>query len=242
MAEVDVGAAVDICAPVLKSVPPLLAVQARVEALRQRGLAFARAKRFSEAENSLDEALETLQGQYDESIAGGVLIDLASVLEQRGDADSALTQLQEALRLLSRVAGVRERAYDGLLLLGRLGLRQRQFEPARQAFAAAIEEARRAGRVAAEAEARALMGALQQAQGNLDAAVVETESAIVLAEQVGDPVLEARLHQQLGRTLVALGRRGDAAAALSKALDRARRGQWDEGVSAAQQLLAVVGG
>lgn len=241
MAEVDATAAVDIAAPVLKSVPPLLATQARVEALRQRGLAFARAKRFSEAENSLDEALETLQGQYDDAIAGGVLIDLASVLEQRGDADSALTQLQEALRLLSRVPGVRERAYDGLLLLGRLGLRQRQFEPARQAFAAAIEEARRAGRVAAEAEARALMGALQQAQGNLDAAVVETEGAIGLAEQVGDPVLEARLHQQLGRTLVALGRRGDAAAALSKALDRARRGQWDEGVSAAQQLLAVVG-
>jgi serine/threonine protein kinase/tetratricopeptide (TPR) repeat protein len=242
MAEVDAAAAVDIAAPVLKSVPALLAVQARVEALRQRGLAFARAKRFGEAENSLDEALETLQGQYDDVIAGGVLIDLASVLEQRGDADSALTQLQEALRLLSRVPGVRERAYDGLLLLGRLGLRQRQFEPARQAFAAAIEESRRAGRVAAEAEARALMGALQQAQGNLDAAAVEAEGAIGLAEQVGDPVLEARLHQQLGRTLVALGRRGDAAAALSKALDRARRGQWDEGVSAAQQLLAVVGG
>jgi serine/threonine protein kinase/tetratricopeptide (TPR) repeat protein len=242
MAEVDAAAAIDIAAPVLKSVPPLLAIHARVEALRQRGLAFARAKRFSEAENCLDEALETLQSQADEAVAGGVLIDLASVLEQRGDADSALSQLQEALRLLSRVPGIRERAYDGLLLLGRLGLRQRQFEPARQAFAAAIEEARRAGRVAAEAEARALMGALQQAQGNLDAAVVDTEGAISLAEQVGDPVLEARLHQQLGRTLVALGRRGDAAAALSKALDRARRGQWDEGVSAAQQLLAVVGG
>ena len=241
-AEVDAAAAVDIAAPLLKSVPPVIAIHGRVEALRQRGLALARVKRFSEAEGSLDEALETLAGHYDEVIAGGLLIDLASVLEQRGDVDSALTQLQEALRLLARAAGVKERAYDGLLLLGRLGLRQRQFDPARQAFAAAIEEARRAGRVAAEAEARALMGALSQAQGQLDTAVTETEAAIVLAEQVGDPLLEARLHQQLGRALVALGRRGDAAAALGLALDRARRGQWDEGVSAAQQLLAVVGG
>ncbi len=242
IAEVDAAAAVDLAAPLLKSVPPVVAIHGRVEALRQRGLALARVKRFSEAEGSLDEALETLAGHYDDSIAGGLLIDLASVLEQRGDVDSALTQLQEALRLLARVPGARERVYDGLLLLGRLGLRQRQFDFARQAFAAAIEEARRAGRVAAEAEARALMGALSQAQGELDSAVTETEAAIVLAEQVGDPVLEARLHQQHGRALVALGRRGDAAAALGRALDRAKRGQWDEGVSAAQQLLAVVGG
>ena len=143
--------------------------------------------------------------------------------------------------MLARTGGVKDRAYDGLLLLGRLQLRQRQFEPAREAFVIAIEESRRAGRVAAEAEARALLGALSQAQGHLDDAVAETEAAIVLASEVGDPVLEARLHQQAGRALVALGRRGDATVALGLALESARRGQWDEGVSAAQQLLAVVG-
>ena len=241
--EVDPGAAVDIVAPVLKGVPPLLGTHARVEALRQRGLAYCRAKRFSEAEGCLDEGLETLQGHYDDAIAAGVLIDLAACLEQRGDADSALSQLQEALRILSRVpVDRRDRAFDGLLLLGRLGLRQRQFDPAKQALTAAIEEARRTGRITAEADGRALMASLHQAQGNLDAAVAETDIALGLAEKVGDPVLEARLHQQRGRALVALGRRGDAATAISRALACARAGQWDEGVSAAQQLLAVVGG
>jgi serine/threonine protein kinase/tetratricopeptide (TPR) repeat protein len=243
MTEVDPASAVDIVAPVLKGVPPLLGTHARVEALRQRGLAYCRAKRFSEAEGCLDEGLETLQGHYDDAIAAGVLIDLAACLEQRGDADSALSQLQEALRILSRVpVDRRDRAFDGLLLLGRLGLRQRQFDPAKQALTAAIEEALRTGRVTAEADGRALMASLHQAQGNLDAAVAETDIALGLAEKVGDPVLEARLHQQRGRALVALGRRGDAAAAISRALACARAGQWDEGVSAAQQLLAVVGG
>ena len=241
--EVDPAAAVDIVAPVLKVVPPLMAIHARVEALRQRGLAYSRAKRFSEAESCLDEALETLQGQYDDAIGAGILIDLAATLEQRGDADSALSQLQQALRMLGTVTvDRRARAYDGLLLLGRLGLRQRQFEPAKQALTAAIEEARRTGRITAEADGRALLASLHQAQGNLEAAVAETDIAIVLAEQVGDPVMEARLHQQRGRALVALGRRGDAAAAISRALACARAGQWDEGANAAQQLLAVVGG
>jgi tetratricopeptide (TPR) repeat protein len=241
--EVDAGAAVDIVAPVLKGVPPLLAVHARVEAFRQRGLAFARAKRFSEAEGCFDEALETLQGEYNDGLAAGVLVDLASTLEQRGEVESALSQLQEALRLLGKApVDKRDRAYDGLFLVGRLGLRQRQFESASQALHAAIAEARRTRRATAEADAHAMLANVEQAQGNVEAAVVATEAAIVIAEGIGDPILEARLRQQLGRSLVALGRRGDAAAALSLALDAARRGQWDEGISSTQQLLAVVGG
>ncbi len=241
--EVDASAAVDIVAPVLKGVPPLLAVHARVEALRQRGLAYSRAKRFSEAEGCFDEALETLQSEYADGLAAGVLVDLASTLEQRGEVESALSQLQEALRLLGKAAvDQRDRAYDGLFLLGRLGLRQRQFDSAGQALRAAIAEARRLGRATAEADAHAMLANVEQAQGNVDAAVAATEAAIVIAEGIGDPILEARLRQQLGRSLVALGRRGDAAAALSLALEAAKRGQWDEGISATQQLLAVVGG
>lgn len=245
MIEVDAAAAVELAVPVLKSVPPLIAVQARVAALRQRGLALARTKRFSEAEACLDEALETLQGHYDGGLAAGLLIDLASVLEQRGDIDSALSQLQEGLKLLAGVTdgGVgQDRIFDGVLLLGRLGLRQRQFKAAETAFLRAIDEAHRQNRPGAEADARALLGAVAQGQGNLEGALDETELAITLAEKVGDPILEARLRQQRGRALVAMGRRGDAADALSRALACARRGQWDEGVSAMQQLLAVVGG
>jgi serine/threonine protein kinase/tetratricopeptide (TPR) repeat protein len=243
LTEVDAGAAVDVIAPVLKGVPPLLAVQARVDGLQKRGLAYARIRRFSEAEGCFDEALETLQGDYDDGLAASVLIDLAAALEARGDADGSLAQIQEALRLIAKVPiERRQRACEALVQLGRIGLRQRQFDAARQALGAAVVEAHRVGRATFEAEARGMLGAMHQAQGQIDDALVEIEGAIGIAANLGDPILEARLRQQLGRALVALGRRGDAANALSLALDCARRGQWDEGVTACQQLLAVVGG
>ncbi|MDP2341369.1 MAG: protein kinase [Deltaproteobacteria bacterium] len=246
LVEIDANAAVDVVAPVLKSCPPLMAVPARVEALRQRGLALARLKRFSDAESCLDEALETLASDPSPGIAAGLLVDLASVLEQRGDIDSAVHQLEEAVPKLASAGATsslaRERGYDAVLLLGRLRMRQRNFAPARVALLQALEEAKASHRAAAEAETRAMLGALCQAEGNLDQAVSETQQALLHAEGVGDPILEARLRQQLGRTLVALGRRGDAAVVLQQAYECARLGQWDEGASAAQQLLAVVGG
>jgi eukaryotic-like serine/threonine-protein kinase len=243
LTEVDAAAAVDVIAPVLKGVPPLLAVQARVDGLQKRGLAYARTRRFSEAEGCFDEALETLQGEYDDALAASVLIDLAAALESRGDIDGSLAQIQEALRLVAKAPiERRHRACEALVQLGRIGLRQRQFDAAKQALSAAVDEAHRVGRATFEAEARGMLGAMHQAQGQIDAALVEVEGAIGIAANLGDPILEARLRQQLGRALVALGRRGDAAAALGLALECARRGQWDEGVTACQQLLAVVGG
>jgi eukaryotic-like serine/threonine-protein kinase len=243
LTELDAAAAVDVLVPVLKGVPPTLAMQARAEALQKRGVAFARARRFAEAEASFDEALEALQGAYDESMAASILIDLASTLEARGDAAGGLAQIQEALRLFGKTPVERRyRACEALLQLGRSGLRQRQFDAATQALHAAIDESRRVHRATIEAEARGTMGALLQAQAQIDAAVVEVEAAIAIAATLGDPVLEARLRQQVGRALVALGRRADAAAAIVQALECARRGQWDEGVTACQQLLAVVGG
>ncbi len=243
--EIDANAAVDVVAPVLKSVPPMIAVAARVEALRQRGLALGRLKRFSDAESCLDEALETLASDPSAGTAAVLLVDLAAVLEQRGEIDSAVAQLEEAVpKLMTAPPGLsgsgRDRAYDAVLLLGRLRLRQRNFGPARTSFWQALEEAKSNGRPAALAEAFALLGALAHAEGNLTHAVTETQQALVAAEGLGDPILEARLLQQLGRALVALGRRGDATIVLQQALEFARLGQWDEGASAAQQLLAVV--
>lgn len=240
MIEVDAAAAVDVVAPVLKSAPPLLATNARVEALRQRGLALARLKRFSEAENCLDEALETLAMSPDTALQAGLLTDIATVLEQRGDVDSAITQLQEALRLFGE-GGDRTRAFEALLLVGRLALRQREFLASREALGQTIREAAQLGKRAVEADARGILGALHLAEGNSADAERETQAAVALAVDVGDPVLESRLRTQLGRLLVTQGRRADAAQSLGLAVELARRGQWDEGVGAAQQLLAVVG-
>ena len=240
--EFDPHAAVEILAPVLKSLPPTIALASRVEALKQRGLALARLKRFSEAEQSLDEALETHSMVASAGSGAGLLVDLAAVLEQSGDVDGAINQLEEAVPRLANVqpSPLRDRAYDALLLLGRLRLRQRKYAPARAAFVQAVEEAKNNRRGTAEAEARALLGALWQAEGDLDSAVTETKKALRHAEGVGDPILEARLRQQLGRALVALGRSGDAATVLQQAVDCARLGQWDDGASAAEQLLAIV--
>jgi serine/threonine protein kinase/tetratricopeptide (TPR) repeat protein len=243
LTELDATAAVDVLAPVLKGVPPTLAMQARADALQKRGLAYARARKFAEAEGCFDEALEALQGAYDDAMAASILIDLAATLEARGDAAGSLAQIQEALRLFGQAPiERRHRACEALLHLGRSWLRQRQFDAAAQALHAAIDESRRVHRATIEAEARGTMGALLQAQARIDAAVVELEAAIAIASTLGDPVLEARLRQQVGRALVALGRRADAAAAIVQAIECARRGQWDEGVTACQQLLAVVGG
>jgi tetratricopeptide (TPR) repeat protein len=105
----------------------------------------------------------------------------------------------------------------------------------------AAEGARANQLPAAEAEARGLLGALAQLEGHLDVALEESSLALALVDGAVDPLQEARLAQQLGRVHLALGRRADAAAALGRSLDASRRCQWDEGVSAAQQLLAAAG-
>jgi tetratricopeptide (TPR) repeat protein len=240
LAEVDPTAAAEVVGPLLKALPPLMAVPARVEALRQRGLVLSRLKRLSDAEASLDEALETLQAEYDAGTAAGLLVDLALVLEQQNDIGSAKSQLQEALRLFGTPGAAQTRRPDALLVMGRIAMRERSFGAAKEAFEQASADAKSQKRMWQVADAHALLAGLAQTAGEIEEALVQAEQASVIATSLGDPMLEARLRQQVGRILVAMGRRGDAAVVLQEAIALAERAQWDEGVGAAKQLLTVV--
>jgi serine/threonine protein kinase/tetratricopeptide (TPR) repeat protein len=246
LTEVDASAAVDLAGPALAQVPVGSATRARVEAQRQRGLALARLKRFDHAEQALEDALSALAGEYDELVAAGLLVDLATLLEQRGDVDGSLTQLKDALRLFASARNAdpyanQERAFDAILLYARLQLRQNQPATAREAVVHALDGIRAERRFVIEAEARAVLAAVALIEGAVETSVRECEAALAAAAVVDDPQLEARLQQQLGRAFVALGRRADARTAFLRALECATRGQWDEGVSATRQLLGALG-
>ena len=245
--ETDPAAAVEIVPSVLARVPPKVAVRERAEAARQLALALMRANRIADAEAMLESALAPFAPGADDVTACSLFVELAGVHEQRGDDAKAVQRAEEALR---RFAAARQanpsapanRAFDAIVLLARLQLRRGQPGPARDLARRALEGLRGARRASLEVEARTIVAAVAQVEGDVDAAIRECEAALVVAGGIGDPSLEARVLQQLGRAQLSAGRRAEATATLRRAVVAARDGLWDEGASALQQLLTTSGG
>jgi serine/threonine protein kinase/tetratricopeptide (TPR) repeat protein len=241
--ELEPAAAVDFVPAALARCPTNVAGPERAEAARQLAQALSRTSRLADAENVLVGALAALPPGTGDQLACSLLVDLAGVHERRGDEASAVLRAEEALR---RFAAARqadaatspERAFDALLLLARLRLRGGQPAAARDVARRALDGLRGARRPSLEVEALAIVAAAAQVEGDVPGAVRECEAALGVASAIGDPMLEARVLQQLGRALLAAGNRPLAAATLEKALVAARAGLWDEGASALQQLLA----
>jgi hypothetical protein len=124
--------------------------------------------------------------------------------------------------------------------LGRLLLRARQLDRARDTLHTALEDARARNNLHGQVEMHMALAALAQAEGAAQRGLDELEKALAVANDLGDLAAMSRLQQLSGRLLVGLGRQGDAAGRLRESMTYARRIGWDEGVSIAQQMLAVV--
>jgi tetratricopeptide (TPR) repeat protein len=240
LAEVDASTALELVPPVLARLPSALALVERAEAMRQLALAQARALRLAEATGVLEAAIAAAP---DDAVACGLLVDLAGVLEQRGDDSGAIARVEDALRRhaaarLTNPTVTADRALDAAVQYARLQLRRGQASAAREIVRQTLDGIRASRRATLEVDALTVVSAAAQIAGDADAAVRECEAALVVAGPIGDPILEARVLQQLGRALLSSGRREQATAVLRRALASAQAGQWDEGASAVQLLLA----
>ena len=245
LAEVDAVTAVEVVLPALKAVPAAFGAGRRAEVLRQRARVLARLKRTMEAEDCIEEARATLELAPEEervAVLGDLLLDHGQVLDLRGDIEAARERLDEAVEFL-RIApsSGTSRLPEALISLGRVFVRSRDLPRAQKTLQGARAESAAAGNVAQEAEAVGLLAALAQQTGDLHGALSLVKEAAALARSTGDPLVEARLRTQGGRILIGLGKKDEAGAALRAALELARQAQWDEGASAAQQLLAGLG-
>jgi tetratricopeptide (TPR) repeat protein len=132
-----------------------------------------------------------------------------------GDATAALAASQEASRLLDQ-AGDRDGLPQALAWMGRsyeaLGRTDDALQVHRKQLAVVTDPATAPGPAIAAGtalSARASIGKLHVSQGDWDAAVQALRPAVVLAEAVTIPPLQAQMLASLGEALCQTGHRGE---------------------------------
>jgi tetratricopeptide (TPR) repeat protein len=180
--------------------PALGAGYALFAALRQRiGLATALAvlsvTALGAATHARNEQWRSAAALWDDAVAkhprdAAARLERGALREQRDDADGALADFEEAVRLAPDSAPARERLAAGLVRVGR------ESEALPHARAAIALDA-------GSAEAHAALGEILASLGELEPAAAEFERALELG---ADRVLE----RSLGDTLVRLGRYAEA--------------------------------
>jgi len=244
LADTAPATAIDVVVPAL----PLVRAAPRVaaEALRHRARALSLSKRFVDAEGGLVQALEVLSAADDDAIACDLLVDLAGVLEQRGDDAGAVQRLEDALQRFAAARAARpdlppDRGFEALLLHSRLIARRGRAAEAKATLRRALESARAAGRAALAVDILQALVGIAQAEGDGPAASQLLGDAATVAVDACDSQLEARVLAQLARLQTSAGKRDDARATLVRALAAARAGLWDDGVTTLQKQLASSG-
>jgi tetratricopeptide (TPR) repeat protein len=236
--ELDPASGVDLALPLLHRLPAELAVKERVEAERARAVLLLRLRKTDEAQRVLDQALERHAEAIGPALQGSLLVDIAAALEQSGQPEAARAQLGEALRVLAQVPPEqRARALDALLALARSHLKARELPKAREVLGLAHGEGERRNTATARIDVLSVRAALEQAEGNMDAAVATLLEALAVAQAADDEAAEARIRQQQVRVLQQCGRFPDALAAARVARTVAQRIAWDEGISVAEQMV-----
>jgi serine/threonine protein kinase/tetratricopeptide (TPR) repeat protein len=221
----------------IPSIPPSMGGLARVEVFRQRGLSLQRLSRLPEATASLREAQAGLPAHGVETLQATLKVDLAGVLEARGDLAAATAMLLDGLPLVSspRLKDP-NLPWQYLNALGRLHLRAGKGPPAEEFFESARLRAKRAGSGAGEAKAVTNLAVAQAQRGDAAAALKLLSEAMALAEQAGDRVGVLRVRFNRARVVLASSPAA-AMADLDAVLEQARDLGWREGEALAARAM-----
>ncbi len=219
------------------SIPPSMGGLARVEVFRQRGLSLQRLSRLPEATTSLREAQARLPAQGSETLQATLKVDLAGVLEARGDLAAATAMLLDGLPLVSspRLKDP-NLPWQYLNALGRLHLRAGKGPPAEEFFESARLRAKLAGSGAGEAKAVTNLAVARAQRGDAAAALTLLAEAMALAEQAGDRVGVLRVRFNRARVVLASSP-ATAMADLDAVLEQARDLGWREGEALAARAM-----
>jgi eukaryotic-like serine/threonine-protein kinase len=214
-------------------------IDANASLHQARAAVLRRLRRFDDAERGLRLAIDVAHvGTSTPALLAGLQLDLALVLEASNQLEPAY---QAALQALQHSDGQSSlRSVEAFLVCGRIEMKRRQPDAAVELLSLCVGEAQRISAHDAELEALSALVGAHQLQGKLDDALVRCTRAVELATRVDDPLLQARALQLQARVWVSAGRQADAASALQSALSFASTAGWDEGQSAAKQLLSVI--
>jgi tetratricopeptide (TPR) repeat protein len=211
----------------------------RAWALRGRGLALVAAGNAAAAVESLDQALELVPDDDDDTRAL-FLSDLGGALEAAGDVQGAVAQMVEAFRRAQGRANRHvEFAFEALNRLGRLYLRSRLIAQARETFQLATQTATERGDQAAAARALTNLGTCAALEGKVDDARLTLGDAIARAEAAGDFIQASRARLNLGRLLLSK-EPTTAREILTRALADAERAGWKEGIALGRSALQAM--
>jgi serine/threonine protein kinase/class 3 adenylate cyclase/tetratricopeptide (TPR) repeat protein len=238
MALSDPDEATKLLPPWTDVITPSLAPHDRVEALRQRAMAFLKLSKVHDAEACLAEATQLCNAKADPELSATIMGDRAAVLEAKGELETATQQLVQCFQVMQGKATKNPDFYwEHLNRLGRVHLRLRQAARAKEFFTHARDQAQRAQSLVGESKAVTNLAGVAAGEGKSDEAIKLFGDALDLASRAGDQVGVARVHYNAGRLLLSMGRRDQASQRLQTALDVARAVGWREGIASATQTL-----
>ncbi len=210
--------ALEVLDAALKSAPPteddLLPL--RVEQART----LAVSGRLGEADEVLRSALETSKARRD-GVVGQLLLLLARVRDQQGNAEEALAHAQEARQLFEERGDLRGVAM-AMRTLGGTHIRLARLDEAVLALRRGLEVAERVGAVDEIGNCLINLGVVERRRGNLEEAIACDRQAIAEFERVGHQAGRAQAYANLTQKLVQQGTLEAALEHGAKALQIAR--------------------
>ncbi len=200
--------------------------RALAKALELLGVLYNRTGRLDEAETAELEALEIARGIGDHDLAGGLLVNLSIVAEDRADFPLAKERLGRAM-VAYRDAGREILPGQIYSALANLAMDRGELDEAEKNLAQALESFRFVGDRRSEAMMLNNTGYLFRLQGRLDEAETFHEQSYSLRQELGDRVgmgrvrnMMAQLHLARGRFDTALEAASEAATILHASKDR----------------------
>jgi CHAT domain-containing protein len=208
----------------------------RFVALSNKGTVMRLMGELDEALRLQREVLAYAERQGDNRMIAGALNNIGAIEDMRGNYTASTAALERALTLQSDD----ERR---ILVIGNLGMtygNQGELELGKRRTLEAAELAARVKDVVNELIFRINYGATLNDQGRWEEALAGLRAALVKLPPDGGLRVAAGLHNEIGRSLLALGRVGEAGAAYEVGLARARAGSEPELLVAALSGVASV--
>jgi DNA-binding winged helix-turn-helix (wHTH) protein/tetratricopeptide (TPR) repeat protein len=185
-------------------------------ALQTLGVLYNRTGRLDEAERTEMEALTIARTIGDQDLAGGLLINLSIIAEDRGDFDLAKERLGRAM-VAYRDAGREVLPGHIYAALANLAMDHGELNEAEKNLELALESFRFVGDRRNEAMMLNNTGYLLRLQGRLEEAESFHQESYALREEIGDRVGMGRVRNLMAQLYLARGHFDDALQAATEA-------------------------
>ena len=213
---------------------------ARVYARRRLGWALARAGRYQEAIDQLNQAQSRAEAGGDLHAQAQVQRALAWAYGWSGDNEQALEHARRSL-ILSETEEGPQGGYGALSAMGRFATKLGRYDEAETALREALIRNRMANaNPEAQADTLEELGHLEQARGRLAEALDYNRQAAAICRDLGDTYQEAEILDRTAQIHQALGQREQARATWRRVLELYEAQQRPADVARVQRQLEAL--